>query len=81
MSRYWLFEMDIFAEGESEGVGVRQVFEYESKLPPFHKVYDSIIGDCPVQIDISFKLAKEIDKDCFDYFESLTQKKESGFVE
>lgn len=79
MSKYWLFEMDIFVEGESEGVGVRQVVEHESDYPPFHKICEYVQKDCPVPVDISFKMAKEIDKECFDYFESLAQSKESGF--
>lgn len=74
MSRYWMFEMDIFPEGESEGVGVSQVIEHETEFPPFHKVHEFITCDCPVSINIAFKLAQEIDKDCFDYFNSVLNK-------
>ena len=74
MTKYWLFEMDIFVEGEEQGVSVSQVIEHNSDFPPFHKVYEFISCDCPVPINISFKLAKQIDKDCFDYFNSVLNK-------
>ena len=68
MSKYWLFEMDIFVEGEMEGVGVQQVVESDGDFAPFDKVHRSIADECPAPINISFKLVQEIDLECFHYF-------------
>lgn len=78
MNSYWLIEMDIFIDGEIEGISIQQVEVSQDGFPPYHKIHSVLSEESPMPISIAFKNAQQISSECYFYFKGVFESRQNA---